>query len=250
MIIDSHIHVGQFRHLYTSPKEMACFLQQVDVKKALVSSTTICEGNYLKVLTELKTVIKISGEENVLPVLWITRQMFFDDIVPLFLNSDLHWRCLKIHPDLDPGIWTVGSKCMNYVLNLAKQMHLPLLIHTGETEYSRASVFTSLICSNPEVTFILAHGRPIDEILLLLEKYGNVYVDTAFMPIDDIVRLCFSGYVARILWGTDMPIPRYFYPTIDMRDYYKGKLSRLHSKLNGNMMDYIIQLNFMKLFDL
>lgn len=229
---------------------MAHFLQQVDVEKVLVSSTTICEGNYSKVLSELITLIEMLGEENVLPVLWLTRQMFSADSVQLFLNSGLHWRCLKIHPDLDPGIWIVGSECMNYVLDVAKQKHLPLLIHTSETEYSCASVFAPIIYSNPEVTFILAHGRPIDEVLSLLKSYSNVYVDTAFMPIDDIVRLCYSGFIERILWGTDMPIPKYFYPTIDMRDYYKGKLNRLHSELNGNMMDYIIQLNFTKLFDL
>ena len=43
MICDSHIHVGQFRDIYTSPEELVSFLDKVGVEKFAVSSTSIWE---------------------------------------------------------------------------------------------------------------------------------------------------------------------------------------------------------------
>ena len=53
MICDSHIHVGQFRDVYTSPEELVAFLDDVGVDKFAVSSTSIWEEDYDKVLHEI-----------------------------------------------------------------------------------------------------------------------------------------------------------------------------------------------------
>jgi len=51
--IDSHVHLGQFYNQYTSPTELRNFLDSVGVERFAASSTTICEGDYEKVIAEL-----------------------------------------------------------------------------------------------------------------------------------------------------------------------------------------------------
>lgn len=54
MLFDSHIHFGQFYDLYTSPTELKRFLDSVGVERFAASSTTICEGDYDKVIAETR----------------------------------------------------------------------------------------------------------------------------------------------------------------------------------------------------
>ena len=46
MLIDTHIHVGNFFNMYFSPLDVSKLLQRLDVNYYAVSSTTICEENY------------------------------------------------------------------------------------------------------------------------------------------------------------------------------------------------------------
>ena len=73
MLIDSHIHVGQFNNLYFAPSVISSLMEQLDVDYYAVSSTTQCEENYPKVLSEIEELIRFDGNK-VLPVMWITPQ--------------------------------------------------------------------------------------------------------------------------------------------------------------------------------
>ena len=62
MICDSHIHVGQFRDIYTFPEELVSFLDKVGVEKFAVSSTSIWEEDYDKVLHEIQTLVYLAKD--------------------------------------------------------------------------------------------------------------------------------------------------------------------------------------------
>ena len=47
LLIDAHVHFGQFYDQYTSPIELRDFLDSVGDERFAASSTTICEGNSL-----------------------------------------------------------------------------------------------------------------------------------------------------------------------------------------------------------
>ena len=101
MLIDSHVHIGQYYHIYTSPQDLLQLLDAVGVEQFAVSSTSICEGNYDKVLNELHELSAIA-RERVFSVLWIIPAMLKDGGLERFLSSSIQWRCLKIHPQLNP----------------------------------------------------------------------------------------------------------------------------------------------------
>ena len=105
MLIDSHVHVGQYFDIYTSPQDLLTFLNSVEVSCAIVSSTTICEQNYKRVIDEFKELKRISSF-RVLPMLWVTPEMLENrSIIDDFLNADIPWRVIKIHPQLNPHSW-------------------------------------------------------------------------------------------------------------------------------------------------
>ena len=228
---DHHTHIGQFYDIYTSPSELIRIMDSVGVEQFACSSTTICEGDYNKVLLEMSELLMLTGH-RLLPVLWIVPQMLHNDGLQRFLDSGIRWRMLKIHPQLHPLEWQCGGENLRKVLRLAKQMHVPLLLHTGVFAGCYPSLFERAIRYNPSVMFILAHGRPLDETVNMLQRYPNVLTDTAFMPIEHIAKLCCLNLSHRILWGTDIPIPHYYNRKEDCVTYYKNRLHELQKAVS------------------
>ncbi len=247
MIIDSHIHVGQYCNIYTSPQDLLQLLDAVGVGRFAVSSTSICEGNYEKVLNELHELSAIA-RERMFPVLWIIPAMLKDGGLERFLSSDIQWRCLKIHPQLTPFYWQQNSTDLEEVINLAKRLNVPILIHTGEVDGCEPWLFKETIAANPSVRFILAHARPLEQTITLMKAYQNVWVDTAFVSAENVVKLCNKGFSARILWGTDYPIPRYFYPKTDMKLYYEGLQQSLQKSVSQADYAKITSENFLRCY--
>lgn len=236
---DHHTHIGQFYDIYTSPSELIHIMDSVGVERFACSSTTICEGNYEKVLSEMSELVRIAVN-RVLPVLWMLPQMLSDGGLQRFLDSGIPWKMLKIHSQLNPLAWQCGSRHLQKVVRLSKQLNLPLLIHTGESPGCYPSLFERAIRYNPSVTFILAHGRPLDETISLMQKYPNVLTDTAFMPVEHIAKLCHFGLAYRVLWGTDVPIQRYYSRKEDIVVYYKKRLCELQDVVSNEHYETII----------
>ena len=249
MVIDSHIHVGQYKSLYETPQELVSFLTGVGVSYYAVSSCTICEEDYKMVLDEMRELIALA-KDKVLPVLWITPRLLHHEDLDKFLYSGIQWKCVKIHPWLNMGGWDYGSEDREKAIALAKDLQVPLLIHTGETEGSYPSCFEQSVAEHSDVTFILAHGRPVDEAINIMKKYKNAWVDTAFMPTENIVKCCKAGCSDRVLWGSDYPIPKYYYSNKDMKRYYNELLEELKQQVSYEDYIKITQTNAQRLFNI
>jgi len=235
---DTHIHMGQFWEIYESPKELVEYLSSVGVTRYAVSSTTVCEENYAKVIKEHQELKALAGE-HVLSVLWLTSQSLHNGGSDIFLKSSIDWKCVKIHPWLSPGGWEENNGDREMAISIARDLQVPLLIHTGETEGSYPSCFEHSFRKHQDVIFILAHGRPVDEVIDLMKKYENVWVDTAFMPTPNIIKCCEAGFVERVLWGSDYPITKYYYPKENMVEYY--------TKILGDLQKSVSQENYTKI---
>ena len=244
---DSHLHLGHYYDTYTAPASILSFLDSVGVRCSAASSTTTCEEDYHKVISEFKGLLSIAPE-RVAPVLWVTPKMIRSWSVFSMFDQGIEWKCLKIHPQLHPTEWLEGSPLMSLVAAIASIKGLPLLIHTGEMSGCYPCQHEWIIKARPDVTFILAHGRPIDQTIELMRTYSNVWCDTAFMPTENIVKLCKEGLTDRVLWGSDYPIPKYHYPGTDMKKYYLGLVNELQSRIDEKSFRKITEQNFSKIF--
>ena len=248
MLIDSHIHVGQYYQFYFSPTRISQLINDVGVDRYLVSSTTMCEENYPKVIDEITKLIELDGNK-VLPMMWITPEGLKGNIA-WFLESAIKWRCLKIHPFLHPNDWNPKGEQFREVIDIAKELDIPILIHTGTDECCVANKYEELISNNPNVIFILAHGRPLTHTLLITQNYDNAYADSAFMPIEEINKFVCKNLSHKLLWGTDMCIPQYFFPKADMKTYYLNKLSAFKNICSPEEFNNVTFKNACKIFNI
>ncbi len=248
MLIDTHVHIGQYYQFYFNGIYLSKLMRTNNVNYYAVSSTTMCDENYPKVVSELSELIGLDGEK-VLPVMWITPEGIKGNIA-WFLESDIPWRCLKIHPFLHPNDWQLDGEQFQEVIDIARELALPILIHTGIDTCCIAHKYETLYNRNPDITFILAHGRPNNEALRLAKRYDNVFVDSAFMPVEEMKSFVDNNLSNKLLWGTDMCIPQYFYPDVDLKTYYQSKLNKFRSICNEEEFKNVTYRNSMKVFQI
>ena len=246
-ICDSHIHVGQFFDRYTSPQELMDITKKLGIEKYAVSSTTICEENYSKVLNELEYLIS-NDNDRAYPILWLTPNLLANQwALNDFLTSGLKWCCLKIHPDLHPNLWTDDEGYFEALIELADEYHLPNLIHTGGHIYSEAGIWRKKIKANQSHTFILAHSRPCAQTIEIMKEYANVYADLAFVGKEEIRLLVQSEVSDRLLWGSDLPIIERYLPQSN-NDYYREVTDYFKDISSGEVQALTFERNFNKLF--
>lgn len=245
-MIDSHVHVGWFVDRYHSPDKITEDMRSVGFDTILVSSTSTCAEEYDLVIDELSW-LKDEWGNNLISALWITPKMLQNGALDKMLSSDIEWKVIKTHWQAHPQFYH-SSNLINMILSDSRLMGMPILFHTGLFPECQASVFSKIIAENPDRNFILAHGRPIDETIRILCISKNVFVDTAFMPVSDIVSLVNNKLEDRILWGSDCPINLHFNSETDTVGYLTHKLGDLKAVVSPTIYEKITEKNFHRIF--
>ena len=244
MICDAHIHVGQFDDIYTSPQEVVTFMRQAKVEKYAVMSTTIWTEEYEKVLQEMRE-FKALAPQSILPILWLTPQMLLDGKLDMMLNSGIQWRALKVHGNHP---WSLNG--VNECANIAEELHLPLIIHTGDFPHCEAGIYKDIVKSHPRVTFVLGHCRPIEQTIAIMEECPNCWGDTAFTPLADVQKMLNAGMENRVLFGTDYPLQKVFYPDEDILSCYSSTIRSMQTIMSVEQWEKVSHMNFQKLYNI
>ena len=215
-ICDCHVHYGQFRDDFYDPKQIVQWFEELGIDKVgimPVGTSWDCDFN-----RDQKTLSSLPVERFV-PYLWVSPEMV--DADPTFKRYDaLHYKVIKIHAYAIKE-WDKIPDKIRTVIEVAYKKGVPVMFHTGGWRGSNAIQFYKFCREYPEVTFILAHGRPISQALTVLKGAKNSYVDSSFIPNEDIKLICDAGLSDKILFGTDFPIMKTFWPDVDLLDWYK-----------------------------
>lgn len=233
MAIDNHVHVGWFKDGYHTPKEIWEFCIASGIEGVAVSSTSTCAELYKDVCRELRELKRLGGSQ-VHPILWLTpRMMKVSYALPYMLHSRIKWQGVKFHFKSHPE-WSRNRELLHKGLDVARKLEVPVMFHTGNFECCHAGLFKNVILENSGLTFVLAHGRPIDETIDILKSCSNTYVDTAFMSMTDLKELVTEGLSDRILFGTDAPINKVFYKNICTSDYIMERIKETQMILGND----------------
>jgi len=108
---------------------------------------------------------------------------------------------IKLHSSLNRYYPT--KEILNPVLNFAQTHNLPVVFHTGNSNYCNAKIFTTFIKSFPRITFILYHMSPLEEAIVLCKRFKNVYLEVSGRNIDQVKRAVKECGAGRVIFGSD-----------------------------------------------
>ncbi len=236
---DNHVHVGWYSDGYHYPKDVWQSECEAGIDEIAVSSTSTCAELYKIVVQEMKELVKLGGS-NIHPILWITPKMMKTWGIHYMLHSKIRWQAIKMHWEAHRE-WFYNTKLTKNALEIARRLRVPVLIHTGEHKECHAEVFIHLCSCNPDLTFVLAHGRPITETISVLNTCKNVMVDTAFMSAVEVKQLMNSGFCQRILFGTDAPINLLYYKDLSITQYIKKQIEELQKMLTSDQFETLME---------
>lgn len=226
-MIDNHVHVGWFTDGYHSPAQVWRAEREAGIREIVVSSTSTCAEQYKLVVREMLELVRLGGP-RIHPLLWLTPRMMRTWGIRYMLRSKVRWQGVKMHWEAHKE-WFHNHKLLHGALDVARKLQVPVLLHTGDRKECRAGVFMDVCRQNEDLTFVLAHGRPVEEAVEVMSACSNVYADTAFMPAEHVGMLVRHGIGDRILFGTDAPINKVFFPELSTTDY----IARCSEELRG-----------------
>lgn len=248
IVHDAHIHVGRISSptvACNSPENVHDFLKAVGIQKYAASSISTCEGNSLRALPEMLQLQEIAGDDLV-PVLWVCPDWMENGELQNMLQSGIQWKCIKVHGYFHQ--WEAVPGLLDKVVELARSMNVPILFHTGGRDVSDAGSYLDIIKRNADVTFILAHCRPVEQAIEVMKCCPNCYGDTAFTPIEGIEMMIKEGLANRLMFGTDYPLQMVFYPDKDYQAMYREMIDDTRNVMSEDEWELVSHLNFEKVF--
>lgn len=221
-ICDCHVHFGQFKEDYYSPEQVKTWFDQLGIDKIGIMPI---RTNIKIDLDRDQKIMSSMPREKFIPYLWMTPGMYDLDKT-LSLYDALKYKAIKIHAYAQEE-WHEMPQKIQGIIKVAYEKNVPVMFHTGGWRGSNAIQFYKFCREFQEVTFILAHGRPISQTLTVLKGAKNVYVDSSFLPIENIKLICDAGLSHRIIFGSDFPIMKTFWPEIELVSWYRTNVLEL-----------------------
>jgi predicted TIM-barrel fold metal-dependent hydrolase len=125
------------------------------------------------------------------------------------LVRDDDFRMIKLHPTMH-HFWPKDKKLVYPILEEAKSLGVPVLIHMGEPPYSIPSLVEQVALDNPDVTIILAHlGTQkicyADDAVNVARHCPNVMLETGWGPLPRLLEALRTLGPERLVFGSDCP---------------------------------------------
>jgi hypothetical protein len=241
-ICDCHVHFGQFKEDNYKPNQIINWFNELGIDKVgIMSVGTSWERDFEK---DKKTMLAMP-RKRFIPYLLVSPGMYdLDKTLNTF--DSLRYKVIKIH-SLAREEWFEMPNKVRGIIKAAYKKKVPVMFHTGGWRGSNAIQFYKFCREFQEVTFILAHGRPISQTLTVLKGANNAYVDSSFLPIENIKMICDAGLSDRIIFGTDFPVMKTFWPKINLVDWYKTHVMELIREFGEKKFMIWANENFYKL---
>lgn len=239
-VYDAHLHMGHLSDAdIMQPFDVQSFIQSHNVSGGAIMPTASIGGN--DDFNLHLDLYKKASFEGLMPILYITPN-FLECIKGRYDIASLKFLGIKIHPDAVE----YDRQSLELVIKFAHRQNFPIFIHTGGKESCESIRFEYVIKKFPYQTFVLCHARPSDQAFYLLDKYPNVWVDTAFLPIEDLQCLISEKNEKRILFGTDFPVNRW-YPDLPCEDkWYEMQVADIQKNLPATMAENVLCNNYMR----
>ncbi len=153
------------------------------------------------------------------------------------------FKSIKLHPLLHAFV--ANEDVMFPIAEAAREMHVPLFIHSGHPPFSLPWSIAQLAELFPDVKMVMihmghGHGVYIQAAIDMAKKYPNLYLETSGMPMHTKIKEAYESVGHdRIMFGTDIP---FHHPSVEIRRSFV-------SGLNEAQLEDLFYNNIVKLFE-
>lgn len=216
---DHHVHIGQFNEVYYDALEVFNAIESnfptTGLSEVYFSSTSSCRDDVELSKIEEETAYALQFKSDFLlvhPYLWFVPKYAEQKISVKSAMSSFDYVGFKLHPfaqkwDLENP---VHIKCLKDIFEYAAEYKKSILIHSGINE-SNPLRFEQFFKDFPNAKVILAHSKPPEIVASLLNKYKNVFCDSAYAEKKNLKIVCKNiNDKTKILFGTDFPLTNYY----------------------------------------
>ena len=217
---DHHIHIGQFNEIYYDALELFALIESTQEKTHVTeirySSTSSCRDDAELKFVEEEIAYAQSYESKKLvakPYLWFIPKYAEEGINAGEAAKAFDYCGIKLHPagqNWDEGN-EVHVKALHQIFAWADDNAKSILIHCGTQECDLPTRFEKFFAEYKNAHVVLAHSNPVKETALMVNKYKNVFCDTACIEKKDLQKLLtLVNDSSKILFGSDFPVTHYF----------------------------------------
>lgn len=209
--IDAHSHVGYFgswSNVGITPEELIEQMDEYNVEKAVISTFPMEES--------LRAVEK--HPDRLIGAAWVN-PMEKEAVSQIRAAvRDYGFKAVKLHP-LSQS-YLPNDECVFPVAELAEELDIPLMIHTGHPPFSLPWSVAQLADLYPRVKMVMIHmghgnGMYVQSAIDMAKKYPNLYLETSGMPMHTKIKEAYEQVGSdRIMWGLDAP---FHHPTVEMQ---------------------------------
>lgn len=239
---DAHLHMGYLSDKdVVLPSDILHFTRQYNVCGGAIMPTA-CRGGHDDFRFHIE-LYRMAILEGFSPILYVTPK-----IISAINNKDFPeignftFIGIKIHPDAVE----YTSNDFTLVCDFAREHSLPVFIHTGGKPSCEAIRFENLIIQYADLTFVMCHARPSEQAFYLINRYQNIWIDTAFLPIEDISSGINDNNQKRILFGTDYPVNRWYPDFPNEREWYGSTIDDILNNLTATQSKDILVNNYQR----
>lgn len=221
MIIDSHVHIGQFGRFNMRPEYVIHSMQKYNINYSLVSSGAAVEFDeqhgtlpddwpYDQYSANRLTVdFARQNEGKIGAVIWCRphTEGVNDAFARLMDEGGHDIKGLKFHPYY--SMLPMTAPQIEPYLAYAAERELPVIIHSANDEFSQPQFVYETAKAHPKVNFIMAHmglGTDNNAAIELIGSLPNLYGDTTWVRPESSLRLIQKYGAHKLLFGTDNPI--------------------------------------------
>lgn len=227
MIVDSHMHVGDFPLFNVSMDRdgLVAEMREYDIATGLVFHPDNAMVRDL-----------ITAEEGIYGLVWANPRMpdAAAETARLLDEPGSRFRGVKLHPLLDG--YHPDDPSVHPIIELLIERRMPALIHCGHPIFTLPWSIEELIRRYPDARIILGHmGHGniiyINAAIDVAERNPNVYLETSGMPMHSKIREAVERVGPdRVLYGSDTP---FHHPSVELA---KVRASGLSTELTDRVL--------------
>ena len=209
--IDAHSHIGYFggwSNVGITAEELIDQMDEYNIEKTVLCTYPIDES--------IEAVDRYG--DRLVGAAWVdpTEDNAVDIIKDAVKNHG--FKAIKLHP-LSHS-YLPNDECVFPVAELAGELDIPLMIHTGHPPFSLPWSVAQLADIYPDVDMVMIHmghgnGMYVQSAIDMAKKYPNLYLETSGMPMHTKIKEAYEEVGSdRIMWGLDAP---FHHPTVEMQ---------------------------------